>query len=220
MIGCVSLTRPIGICYCMHMETKLKQLLKTIKLNESMLSMLFGIVTVILIGVLVFRMYKVGKPEITQDADKTEIAMEKVGEVKVEVKEDGKKYPVDLAEKVTVAAGDHLWKIAEKYYGSGYNWVDIAKENGLKNPSKIEVGQELKLPKVAIIQSKVIEQITAKVEMPKIEGENYTVVKGDNLWNICVRAYADGYKWSEVARFNELQKPSYIEVGQVLKLPR
>ncbi|MFH1244418.1 MAG: LysM peptidoglycan-binding domain-containing protein [bacterium] len=193
------------------METKLKQLLKTIKLNESMLSMLFGIVTVILIGVLVFRMYKVAKPEITTEADNTEVATEKVGEVEVEVKEDGKKYPAELPETVKVAPGDHLWKIAEQYYGSGYNWVEIAKANELKDPSRITVGQELKLPKVAVIQPKVAEQI---------EGESYTVVKGDNLWNISVRAYGDGYKWSEVANFNELKTPNYIEVGQVIKLPR
>lgn len=194
------------------METKLKQLLKTIKLNESMLSMIFGVVTVLLIGVLVLRMYGAKKPEITAQGEKTEIATEKIGEVVVETKEDGKKYPTELAEKVTVAAGDNLWKIAEKQYGSGYNWVDISKENKLSNPGQIEVGQELKLPKVAV---KTIEKTVTS-----IEGDSYTVVKGDHLWNIAVRAYGDGYKWSEVAKANNITQPNYIEVGQVIKLPR
>jgi len=202
------------------METKLKQLLKTIKLNESMLSMLFGVVTVILIGVLVFRMYKVNKPEISQLAEQTSAPTAQVGEVKVEVKEDGSKVPVELPEKVVVEKGQHLWQIAEKHYGSGYNWVDIAKENGLKNPSQLAVGQELKLPKVAV---KVVEQATvAKTDDVgvKIEGESYTVVKGDTLWNISVRAYADGYRYSEIAKVNNIAHPNYIEVGQVIKLPR
>ncbi len=203
------------------MDTKLKQLLKTIKLNESMLSMLFGVVTVILIGVLVVRMYRANKPAITSQAEQTQqpVASEKVGEVPVVTKEDGKQYPAELPATVTVAKGDHLWGIAEKNYGSGYNWVDIAKENGLKNPGQIEVGQELKLPKVAV---KVLatSKVVAKAEMPKIEGDSYTVVKGDNLWNISVRAYADGYKWSEVAKANDLTNPGRIEVGQVIKLPR
>jgi hypothetical protein len=95
------------------METKLKQLLKTIKLNESLLSMIFGMVTVILIGVLVMRMYSASKPTLTPEAEKTEIVSEKVGEVAVETKEDGKQYPTELAEKVIVAKGDNLWKIAE-----------------------------------------------------------------------------------------------------------
>ncbi len=194
------------------METKLKQLLKTIKLNESMLSMIFGVVTVLLIGVLVLRMYGAKKPEITAQGDKTEIATEKIGDVVVETKEDGKKYPTELAEKVSVVAGDNLWKIAEKQYGSGYNWVDIAKENKLNNPGLIEVGQELTLPKVAV---KVLEKTVTS-----IEGDSYTVVKGDHLWNIAVRAYGDGYKWSEVAKANNIAQPNYIEIGQVIKLPR
>jgi nucleoid-associated protein YgaU len=206
------------------MEAKLKQLLKTIKLNESMLSMIFGVVTVILIGVLVVRMYGANRPAITQESDQTEIAMEKVGDVAVETKEDGKKYPAELAEKVTVEKGDNLWKIAEKQYGSGYNWVDIAKENGLKNAGQIEVGQELKLPKTAIImpEKAVVATVAPaeKAEPATISGDSYTVVKGDHLWSIAVRAYGDGYKWVEIAKANEIAHPNYIEVGQVLKLPR
>ncbi len=207
------------------MDTKLKQLLKTIKLNESMLSMVFGIVTVVLIGVLIMRMYSANKPaEITQEADKTE-AMEKVGDVAVETKEDGKKYPAELPETVKVEAGEHLWMIAEKHYGSGYNWVEIAKENNLKNPSSISAGMELKLPKVAVIE---LPSTTATTEPKaevvasanKIEGDSYTVVKGDHLWKIAVAAYGDGYKWVEIAKANEIAHVNYIEVGQTLKLPR
>jgi len=196
------------------METKLKQLLKTIKLNESMLSMIFGVVTVLLIGILVMRMYNANKPAITADAEKTEIASEKVGEVAVETKEDGKKYPSQLPEKVTVEKGDSLWKIAEKQYGSGYNWVDIAKENKITNADVISAGQELKLPKTPII---VLEQ-------PKtmVVGDSYTVAKGDSLWTIAVSVYGDGYKWVEIAKNNNIviAKANYIEVGQVLKLVR
>ena len=128
-----------------------------------------------------------------------------------------------MAEKVVVAKGDNLWKIAEKQYGSGYNWVDIAKENNLKNAGQITEGQELKLPKTAI---KEVTQVAAGesrlAPTNTIEGDSYTVAKGDSLWNISVRAYSDGYKWVEIAKLNEisLAKANYIEVGQVLKLPR
>lgn len=204
------------------METKIKQLLKTIKLNESLLSMLFGVVTVILIGVLIFRMYKANKPQIDLQAEKTQQVTEKVGNVAVEVKEDGKKYPTELPESYKVEKGDHLWAIATKLYGSGYNWVDIAKENKLRNAGQITVGQELKLPKVAVKTIEKQATMAEKTPSPalKIEGESYSVVKGDNLWSICVRAYGDGYKWVEVAKVNDLKNPGYIEVGQVIKLPR
>lgn len=181
-----------------------------------MLSMMFGIVTVLLVGVLVLKMYNSKKAELAMEADKTEVVMEKVGEVDVEVKEDGKKYPTKLADKVVVAAGDNLWTIAEKHYGSGYNWVEIAKANGLKNADRLLVGQELTLPQVAVI---TIEAKTVATPIT-ITGASYTVVKGDNLWSIAVRAYGDGYKWVEIAKTNNLASPNYIEVGQVIKLTR
>lgn len=203
------------------MDTKLKQLLKTIKLNESLLSMVFGVVTVLLIGVLVMRMYGANKPSITPDSEKTEIAMEKIGDVEVEIKDDGKMYPTELPETYKVEKGDHLWSIATKLYGSGYNWVDIAAENKLDNGSQIEVGQELKLPKAAVKQIVEIDE-TPKADENSITitADTYTVTKGDHLWNIAVRTYGDGYKWTEIAKANNIAHPSYIEVGQVIKLPR
>lgn len=206
------------------MDKKIKQLLKTIKLNESMLSMMFGVVTVLLIGVLIVRMYSANKPaEITPEADKTEVITEKVGDVVVEKMEDGTKVPAELPEKVTVEKGQHLWAIATKYYGSGYNYVDIAKANNLTNASAIEVGQELVLPKVAVKEVGVTTktEVTTKMEVAnKIDGDTYTVAKGDHLWSIAVRAYGDGYKWGEIAKNNNVAHPNYIEVGQVLKLSR
>jgi len=41
-----------------------------------------------------------------------------------------------------------LWKIAEREYGDGFKWVEIAKLNNLKNPDLIEKGQILKLPQI------------------------------------------------------------------------
>lgn len=50
-------------------------------------------------------------------------------------------------------------------------------------------------------------------------GGSYTVVKGDNLWDIAVRAYGDGYRWSDIARANKLVNPSVIHAGNVLIIP-
>lgn len=122
-----------------------------------------------------------------------------------------------LPKSHTVAKGENLWVIAEQYYGSGYNWVDIAKENKLTNPDALAEGQKLTIPNVEP-KLATATQVTSTGET--ISGGTYTVVKGDNLWNIAVRAYGDGYKWVEIARENNLANPDLIHSGNVLTLPR
>jgi nucleoid-associated protein YgaU len=48
----------------------------------------------------------------------------------------------------TVASGDNLWKIAEKYYGNGSKNDVIFEANKpmLKSPDKIYPGQVLRIP--------------------------------------------------------------------------
>lgn len=117
-----------------------------------------------------------------------------------------------------VQAGDDLWHIAEKEYKSGYNWVDIASANNIANPGTIFTGDKLVIPDV---QPKTL---TVQQEQPVVEnaitGNSYTVVKGDDLWNIAVRAYGDGYKWVNIAKANQLANPSIIHSGNILKIPR
>ena len=119
-------------------------------------------------------------------------------------------------------AGESLWTIAEKQYGSGYNWVDIAESNNLENAGIIYDGQELIIPDVESRQQTAITEVATVEEITQnaITGATYTVVRGDNLWNIAVRSYGDGYKWVDIANENDLANPDLIHVGNVLSLPR
>lgn len=47
----------------------------------------------------------------------------------------------------TVVQGDNLWTIAERAYGDGYKWVEIARANKLDNPDIIHAGNKLTLPR-------------------------------------------------------------------------
>lgn len=123
-----------------------------------------------------------------------------------------------------IQANDNLWKIAERYYDSGYNWVDIASANNVSNPGFIATGQELVIPDVAPKQATVVVTSTTLGDSTQstlpISGATYEVAKGDNLWNIAVRAYQDGYRWVDIARENDLLNPGIIHPGNILRLPR
>jgi LysM repeat protein len=99
------------------------------------------------------------------------------------------------AEFYTVRRGDNLYRIALH----NNTTVDaLAKLNGLKDPSKIYVGQRLCL------------------EPAQPSGFNYTVNRGDTLSAIG-RRY--GWSASYLAQVNNLADANKIRVGQVLFIP-
>ena len=54
--------------------------------------------------------------------------------------------PAPAGETYTVVAGDCLWNIAAKFYGSGTQFGKIANANGIASPYTIYVGQVLTIP--------------------------------------------------------------------------
>ncbi|MCS7091901.1 MAG: LysM peptidoglycan-binding domain-containing protein [Patescibacteria group bacterium] len=114
-----------------------------------------------------------------------------------------------------VASGETLWKISEKYYGTGYDWTKIAKENNIKNPNKIEIGQTLKIP-----TSNQTAAATDSDQGKTGETEKYTVQKGDSLWKIAQSQLGNPYLWVKIAKLNKLKNPSVIHAGNVLEIPK
>lgn len=172
--------------------------------------MLLGAVIVFAASLIVFNYFRTPKQVGQVPTDTTGS--------QVEFKES----PIPVEKKHTVIKGESLWQIAESVYGSGFYYKDIAQANKLTNASKIEVGQELLLPEISQPQTSgnqpISEKITSQAE--PISGASYTVVKGDSLWKISVRAYGDGYKWVTLAKENKLVHPNLIHPGNVLSLPR
>ena len=219
----------------------LKSILKAIKLNESTISMVLGAIVIIVVGILVVNFF----------------GSNKTGEIIPPVGTE-KNQQITLPTTHAVQEGEDLWSISETYYGSGYNWTDIANANELTEPNQISAGQELTIPavtpKLAIANATPtvvaentqvqLEEPTATPEptiavitddlngdgqsttntqmqgMEPITGSSYTVVHGDNLWDIAVRAYGDGYKWVEIANANDLANPNLIHTGNLFVIPR
>ena len=131
--------------------------------------------------------------------------LENVGQVKEEQEETIEQ--ADFPQEYTVVKGDHLWKIATRFYDDGYKWAVIASENTLQNPDLILPGQKLTLPKSATVDA------------------TYTVVKGDTLWDISNRFYGTGFSWTIIRDANpgkvgKLPNGNVlIHPGQVFRIP-
>jgi nucleoid-associated protein YgaU len=188
-----------------------KKLLKSIKLHETQISVILGIIILIIAGIFVVRYVRSFKNQNPTQIQKAASTQNKEQTHKVE-------------------KGESLWKIAEKYLGKGSDWKKIADANNISTPSEIEVGQSLIIPALALDspQPVAVESPTPKPQITKeaasidasIKENSYTVEKGDSLWKIAVRAYGDGYKWVEIAKANNLKNPNIIHKGNVFIIPR
>jgi nucleoid-associated protein YgaU len=186
----------------------LKQFLKKIKLSERAISAILGVLVVVVAGILLFNFFQSrGEVEISQ------------GEIL-----DGQEQMAanlsqnqDLPKTHRVLNGENLWEIAESYYGSGYNWVDIAEENNLADANILLVDQELIIPDVAI---RLPDDDLVGTKGSQVN--NYTVQSGDSLWKIAVAIYGDGYQWTNIYQANEVligTNPGMIYAGTVLIMP-
>jgi len=191
---------------------ELKKILKKIRSWEKPISTVLGVAVVVVAGILIFNFFKSQEGFLKEELVVSD--SEVVGEEQLEVM--GRLPVVHI-----VNAGEHLWSIAEKYYGSGYNWVDIAEENELFRPDYIAVGEKLVIPAVSVRQPQKENGKLASGN--KIANVNeYTIVKGDNLWEIAVAVYGDGYQWLKIYQANYEKigsNPGLIFVGTALLLP-
>ncbi len=180
-----------------------KTIQKRLQSTDSFVSMALGLAVVLVLGMLIVNYVssKRGvKPGASTDQKKQE--------------EMQKALPPTSH---TVVEGDTLWSISEKYYKSGYNWIDLQKANNLANADYIEAGQMLTIPSVTPIVLPPGQTLATSTEAAK--PKEYTVVSGDSLWSIAMKIYADGYKWTEIAKANNLANPDLIFAGNVLQLP-
>jgi nucleoid-associated protein YgaU len=190
------------------------------KWGESYTSLLLGVVVVIiavLFGVSIFKqqhknIQQTSSISTSPSATVTVTTIPTGGTTKTE---NGKTTYI-------VQAGDDLWGIAEKFYNDGYKWTQIAQANNLSDPSTIFSGNELIIPNAPSHLPSTQPTVTqSQSNTPNaITGSSYTVQAGDDLWSLAVRAYGDGYKWTQIAQANNLSDPNIIHSGNILKIPR
>ena len=169
--------------------------------NQSRISMVLGVLIVLVLGILVFNYFN--KPGDNLGPAQT-------------IKQEEDVSPDNLPGKYTVKEGDTLFLIAEKYYGDGYKYDMVAKENNLTSVDQIDKGQVLQIPP----QEQATGGGNTTIWGPMIEGDTYTVLEGDWLSTIAARAYGDIYAYDKIAKANNIPNPDYITAGMVLAIPR
>ncbi len=140
-----------------------------------------------------------------------------------------------------VQKGETLFQIANKYYGTGHVWRELAKFNGVANKDGVvRVGTRLKIPSKDALLGRPAPVETAgrttpastptdkviparRQDMPVIKPEirvaTYTVKKGETLGEISKKVLGSSKRWQELADFNKLDDEDAIAAGTVLKLP-
>jgi nucleoid-associated protein YgaU len=147
----------------------------------------------------------------------------------------------ELVAKHTVVAGESLWSISEKYYGTGYEWKKLVEANKIASPSVIEKGTIVEVPRLQMISAAstekpstavapsaqpttvVAQASTSTQSQPAAQSTPssstqiaYTVATGDSLWSIAQTKCGDGYAWSKIASENKLVSPGIIHTGNQL----
>lgn len=180
-----------------------KTLVKKFNSTDSIVSLVLGLAVVLVVGITIVNYVK---SRTQPAASTTQTTNEKTATT------------VSLPAKHTVKLGESLWTIAQIYYKSGYNWVDIRDSNNVVNPDLIEAGQTLTIPNVApkLVATPAI-MAASITDKPK--DASYTVVAGDDLWNIALKEYSNGYRWVDIAAANKLVNPGIIHPGNVLVMP-
>ena len=49
--------------------------------------------------------------------------------------------------------------------------------------------------------------------------KTYVLQEGEGLWDVAVKFYGDGYRYTEIIEANKLENPDYIEPGTRLIIP-
>ncbi len=115
----------------------------------------------------------------------------------------------------TVQDGDTMSSIATRWFGDEQKWHLIAKANPLVDPSRLRIGQTLRIPPRGTHREPAAPVSDGKAE-------TYTVRSGDTLSTIAEEVYGKADLWTHVYAANRDRigsNPDRLVVGMELELP-
>jgi nucleoid-associated protein YgaU len=208
-------------------------------MNESTISMVLGVLVILVAGVLVFNYMQGARPEITPAAE-TEFANS------TETSDLPALHTVQEGEDLWRISEQYYntglnWSlIAQANEVRDPNQLTVGQELTIPeldtDPTEAIAEATITATLAPIADTSLNEAEVTQAPEPTltiaasteadtqlaeaIDAETYTVVRGDTLWDIAVRAYGDGYKWVEIASANNLVNPDLIHAGNNFVIPR
>ena len=130
----------------------------------------------------------------------------------------------------TLQADESLSTLADRYYGDYRKFHFIAEYNELEDPTKVKVGQEIKIPVVEGIpiisdpgaiksdSGETADKLPADIIMVK-RFVVHKVQPDESLSKLAMMYYGDYSKFDVIAKFNDIAPGGSVRVGQELKIP-
>ena len=130
----------------------------------------------------------------------------------------------------TLQADESISTLAERYYGDYRKFHFIAEYNELDDPTKVKVGQEIKIPVIEgipIIGDPGAIKSDSGETAGKLPGEIIMVKRfivhkiqpDESLSKLAMMYYGDYSKFDVIAKFNDIAADGSVRVGQELKIP-
>ncbi len=121
-----------------------------------------------------------------------------------------------------VVAGESLFTIARKYYGSGKDWRRIADANPGVDPDRIKVGARLVIPAASAEVAASPPRNAPREDAPPAPAagpKTYVVEKGDSLYKIAQKFYGNGNDWRRIRDANSMKDGWEVRQGMKIVIP-
>lgn len=118
-----------------------------------------------------------------------------------------------------IKSGDTLEAIARAQLGDGQKWRQIASANPGINPNNLKVGQSITIPEGGVDAPRAAGSVGTATP---VEGNAYTVQKGDTLVALSRKFYGGDSEWKRILEANRsLLKgdPASLKPGMKLTIP-
>lgn len=113
--------------------------------------------------------------------------------------------------------GENLSTIAKKYYGDYRKYDVIVRYNKIKDATRVNPGQTIKIPSAQGM-------LRAKVRMPVDKQTTgyvwHTVQAGQSISKLAQIYYGDYKQFHLIARYNEMDDATRVKVGDRVKVPK